>query len=285
MAYTLLVPLGEPLAAHGLRDYLAELAAREDVQVLLLHVLPDLAEADPAQVEKKRAGAEALLRQAAEQLALPSASIRRLIRMGDVATEIIKCALLAGADLIALATHSHKGLGRLLAGSISETVMRRARCPTFICHAGHAAVRCPIRRILVPLDGSGHSAAILDAAADLARLHQAELILYHDDQGFLELETPETAIDFKADLESLRDRLAHAGLKARVETSRVGEPADEILQKVEQLDVDVVAMTTHGRRGVSRLVFGSTAESILRHGECPVLSLSTAPAQPGSQQA
>ena len=52
---------------------------------------------------------------------------------------------------------------------------------------------------------------------------------------------------------------------------REGKPADQILAAAREWEADVIVIGTHGRSGVSRLVLGSTAESVVRHAPCPVL--------------
>jgi nucleotide-binding universal stress UspA family protein len=64
-------------------------------------------------------------------------------------------------------------------------------------------------------------------------------------------------------------RFRAAGFDAESDV-RVGDPATVILEASRQLDVDLVAMTTHGRSGVGRLVFGSVAEQVLRESRAPV---------------
>ena len=56
-----------------------------------------------------------------------------------------------------------------------------------------------------------------------------------------------------------------------------GPPADEIVERARALDVSLILMTTHGRSGLGRLVFGSVADSVLRHAPCPVLLVRVKP--------
>jgi nucleotide-binding universal stress UspA family protein len=66
----------------------------------------------------------------------------------------------------------------------------------------------------------------------------------------------------------------------RVETVvRHGNPADEIVAAAREVGADLIAMTTHGRSGLGRLLFGSVAESVLRHGETPVFVMRQTDAQ------
>ena len=73
----------------------------------------------------------------------------------------------------------------------------------------------------------------------------------------------------------------HAGLAKPdpgvpvVEKTLFGLPAEAILNMAEEEEVDLIAMTTHGRSGVSRWLFGSVAEQVLRNADCPLLVMRT----------
>jgi nucleotide-binding universal stress UspA family protein len=85
------------------------------------------------------------------------------------------------------------------------------------------------------------------------------------------------AAQLKAELEAEADPLRQAGY--RVTTAvRFGEPAQQIADYVNDEAIGLVAMTTHGRTGLGRLVLGSVAESVLRHVNVPVLMVRTASA-------
>ncbi len=71
-------------------------------------------------------------------------------------------------------------------------------------------------------------------------------------------------------LHALAQHLSSYGLTVRYEQHE-GSAADVIIARARELDASVIAMTTHGRSGLERLVFGSTAEAVLRHAPCPVL--------------
>lgn len=71
-------------------------------------------------------------------------------------------------------------------------------------------------------------------------------------------------------LERIASQLRTKGTMVSVELPE-GEAADVIVERARALDVSLIAMTTHGRSGLGRLVFGSTADSVLRHAPCAVL--------------
>lgn len=129
-----------------------------------------------------------------------------------------------------------------------------------------------VERILVPLDGSETSAEILPLARSLAVAYGAELILH----GVVELPKVEPLVYppllstevMRAKLEAYRAGLADVRCRTKAE---IGWPVDAILDIAAAEKVDLIAMTTHGRTGLSRLAFGSVAEAVLRRAPCPVV--------------
>ncbi|MBM3161964.1 MAG: universal stress protein [Chlorobi bacterium] len=79
----------------------------------------------------------------------------------------------------------------------------------------------------------------------------------------------------EADLNELKNGLLAKGLK--VEGSvEIGNPADVILEKASELDVNLIIMGSHGKKGLSRLIMGSVAETVVRKADCPVLIVKSA---------
>jgi universal stress protein A len=79
----------------------------------------------------------------------------------------------------------------------------------------------------------------------------------------------------EADLDALKNELLGEGLK--VESSvEIGNPSDVILEKAAELDVNLVIMGSHGKKGLSRLIMGSVAETVVRKADCPVLIVKSA---------
>jgi universal stress protein A len=77
----------------------------------------------------------------------------------------------------------------------------------------------------------------------------------------------ESAEDY---LGKMEQRLRQKGINVTSEHPE-GNAADVIVERAEALGVNLILMTTHGRSGLGRIVFGSTADAVLRHAACPVL--------------
>lgn len=132
-------------------------------------------------------------------------------------------------------------------------------------------------RILVPTDFSETSQAAVSQAVDLARTFQAGLILLHVGEAATEVAT-EFPLGLDASLvDAERERLLRiipsaAQVQLRSELVMTsGSPAAEIVRCAQEREVDLIVMGTHGRGGVSHLLLGSVAESVIRTAPCPVL--------------
>jgi nucleotide-binding universal stress UspA family protein len=141
-------------------------------------------------------------------------------------------------------------------------------------------------KVLVPVDGSEFSLQILPQITQVLDPTRTELILLNvaPEPTVIEVgapDNPETTIyvdqqeaglqmDFEAAMSPKTREMKSAGF--RVSTAmRFGAPASQIDQFIEDHDIGMVAMTTHGRTGLPRAVFGSVAEHVLHHVRVPVL--------------
>lgn len=134
-------------------------------------------------------------------------------------------------------------------------------------------------RILVALDGSERAERVLPYVAPLADKFGASVTLLRattsvgmvvagdiDPTPLLEAERQEAT----AYLAALAARLAEVGLTVST-ASPEGPAADALVEHARRTGADLIALTTHGRGGLGRLLFGSVADAVLRHAPCPVL--------------
>lgn len=129
-------------------------------------------------------------------------------------------------------------------------------------------------RILVPLDGSDLARAILPRVAEMAGAHKSEVILLRVLPGSGTL--PETAAKQRQEAEerlmSAEQELLDAGVSNVRHTIRHGaDSAAEIVDYAEVNEVGLIAMSTHGRGGIGRWVFGSVAARVLEGTTKPIL--------------
>jgi len=131
-----------------------------------------------------------------------------------------------------------------------------------------------LETILVPVDFSQCSQKALQYAVPFAKQFGAELRLLHVIESYPGVPEfgPtgfETAAEGEAGLETFRrtiDSTVRCGT-----TLRTGEPYVEIALAARELCADLIIISTNGRRGLTRMVFGSTTEKVIRHAPCPVL--------------
>ena len=142
------------------------------------------------------------------------------------------------------------------------------------------------KKILVPLDGSETSEAILSEIEKLASTFGSIICLLHVVPTIIFPGATESAIQYETVAESLtkggkeylrtvEKRLRNKGLA--VESQLVhGNEAHVILEHSDRKDIDLIAMSTHGRSGGSRWLLGSVAEKIIRHATKPILLIHSA---------
>ena len=161
------------------------------------------------------------------------------------------------------------------------------------------------RQVLIPLDGSDFSRQILTVIGDYFRPEDVELVLMRvatpalmsaDSRSYVDLLAEQTymgtygtytpnqehqwamsaqeretyRVQLQNELGAEARRLYEQGYKVSTEV-HFGEPAQRIVDFVNDMNIDMVAMTTHGRTGLGRLVLGSVAERVLRGVHVPVL--------------
>lgn len=268
-----IVPVAEILA----RDYGAEL-------LLLRAVRPRTAPgADALETEANLASeAEAYLKRVAGEL--QERGLLRVswsVRFEKPEQAIAEAAARNHVDLIAMTTHGRTGLGRLLLGSVAESLVRQAPAPVLLVRGAPAWRREEIRKILVPLDGSELSAEILRVVKRLAGPLDLSIVLLHVVEPIHPSAAGEASArreemlrlrltDADGYLAKITDSLQAKGLRVR-HVARVGRAVDVIPEYARSEEVGLIAMTTHGRTGLGRLFFGSVAERVMRTAPVPVL--------------
>jgi nucleotide-binding universal stress UspA family protein len=145
------------------------------------------------------------------------------------------------------------------------------------------------KRALVPLDGSSVAEAIIPFIVDIAGPLDMEVVLLRVVEPIMPVVIDGTRHVEMEDIEGRRtnaeEYLAPIAVELRNKAVRVeiqvrrGNPADQIVAVARETGADFIAMSTHGRGGLGRLVFGSVAQAVLRHVEIPVFLMRTTEAQ------
>lgn len=198
-------------------------------------------------------------------------------RSGSPPEVILEYAAEIDADLIVIGTHARRGVERLVLGSVTESVVRDAEIPVLVVSPrSDSELTYPYQRIVVGLDGSERSMAALEHAVELASPRVTVHLLSVVDVTPIEIAEP-VRTQFEAAARTIvsdGEDVARAAGVEHVETEvPVGAPADQIRSYADDVDADLVAVGTHGRRGVDRLLLGSVAERVLRTASVPVLTV------------
>jgi universal stress protein A len=146
------------------------------------------------------------------------------------------------------------------------------------------AVQPRLRKILLPTDFSGCANYALPYAAAIARATHATIVCLHVVEpvvpavGYTGLADPMPIADISEQLEDSAERelprLTDCEELNGLEVEEVivhGDAAAEIVRVAGERDADLIVISSHGRTGLGRMLFGSTAEAVVRHAGCPVL--------------
>lgn len=226
---------------------------------------------------------ELQLERSAARAASGEVKIHRAIADGGVIEEILKKAHALPADLVVMGTHGRSGFERLLLGSVTERVLRKAPCPVLTVPRQAGPVRA-FKRILCPIDFSDPSHGALQYALSLAQEADARLIVAHviellpegDLRDYRLLNAPLHRVDFER---AAREKMAAAiPPSARTycaieEIVVTGKAYREILHLASAHSTDLIVMGVHGRGAADLMVFGSTTQQVVRQAACPVLSI------------
>lgn len=289
----ILVPVdGSPLAEQAL-PWALPLTQLTDAElhVALVHV-PD-AYADTAHWEDMGAeikGRERrYLNELRDRLAARFAGAARFHHLeGLVPETLVEEVMERKIDLVVMNVHGWGYVTRSIVGSVSDYLLRHVHVPLLLTHAPPGAeptcepVTAP-RRILICLDGSRLSETILPLAEQLARLWNSELRLLrvvpplaslgeprNDEQRAMRKHLVDKATD-AANSYLRRIATEMASFRVATEVTHSSHVAAAILDAATAADCDLIAVATHGRTGLSRLVLGSVADKIVRGAHTPVL--------------
>ena len=220
------------------------------------------------------------------------------MRTGLASAQICDVARECKADLIITGTHGWTGFNRVLFGSIAERVIQRAPCPVLsIPDRGPEetedlhTISVQPRQIVLPLDFSDCSMDAYEYGVQIAKWFDASLTLLYaieplsyslDFSLTHPLEDKANRKKIEQQLEKLTTVLLDQGLTARYEL--VDKPSMEAILKASTTqEADLVIMGTHGRKGLPRLILGSTTAKVLQHSPYPILTVKSPKFEGGHQ--
>jgi nucleotide-binding universal stress UspA family protein len=195
-----------------------------------------------------------------------------------VADSILERARAGQADLIVMASHGRGPLGRFGAGGVADQLIRRAGVPVLLVRPAETAPAIfpgpALEDILVPLDGSARAEQVLGPALDLARLMGARCTLLRVIEP---RSSPHNGApggppkEAAAYLERVAASVREQGVAAQARVVVARHVAEAILEEAAAQASDLIALATHGRGGLTRLLRGSVADQLVRAAASPVL--------------
>lgn len=212
------------------------------------------------------------------------------VRSGAVGKVVAEYAAAQAIDLVVVSTHGRSGMGRAWLGSGTEAIILETTVPVLVHHPvgddPAPAVSHP-PQILVAVDRSDFSLRILPAAEQLAGVLGATLVLATVVEPVViharVIGNPVLDVDEEATQERVEEADSflmdvEATLKARglsVETRVLTDeqPARAIMAEADKMGAAAIAMTTHGRKAVARMLFGSVTDKVVRGSRRDVLVL------------
>ncbi|KAF0244223.1 MAG: UspA domain-containing [Planctomycetota bacterium] len=279
MLERILVPLDGSEIAEAILAQVIRLLRIQDASVTLFRAVPIPAqsglEGAPFGFADLKSEAEKYISALESDLLKEGVKVQGIVRVCGEVSGILEAARQHSSTLIAMATHGRTGLSRFVFGSVTEGVLRACDIPVLVVRSfqevAASAIRTParevpIRRILMPVDDTKDSLAVLPHVRALARAVGASVMVLGvvEPVGRKSQGGSDPLVRIAVN-ELTRNDIAVDPLV------RLGDPASEILDACRTHDADLVAMTTHGRRGLSRLVMGSVTEKVLRASTVPVL--------------
>ncbi|HTU20145.1 MAG TPA: universal stress protein [Gemmataceae bacterium] len=285
MFRTVLAPLDGSLFAEQALPYALGIvrrggAALDLVHVHVLYALEEPISArysfDPEIDEEQRRQEQLYLDGTAKWLAAVSpGKMTTAVVNGLGANSILQRVHDRKADLVVMTTHGRGSLGRMFLGSVADEMVRRAAVPVLLVRPHGRAPRVVpeplLEHVLVPLDGSALAERVLEPALKLVRLWEGRCTLLQVVEARHPSATSEQEQEARTYLEKIAGRLRDEGVPVRTRVVVAPHAASVILEEAQAQHCDFIALATHGRGGVGRILLGSVADKVIRGATTPVL--------------
>lgn len=287
----ILVPLDGSSAAEIALPYAEEIAAKLGAEIILVSI------SEPTAGERDhlyRFYLERISNQVQRQLddwgAKEEAKVQSEVLLGRPASEILQYADNSNVSLITMASRGRSGQGRWLLGNIADKVLRATGKPVLLIRApAHNTAleqRSLVKRIMVPLDGSMIGETAIPYAEALAQALGAKIVSFQAlkpiavtggegaamPSAMQDQEDERRRTSALAYLDSMGKAFQKKGLSTSSAVS-LGSPANQIIDYAVANAIDLIAMSTHGRSGIGRWVFGSVTDKVVHAGDTAVLTV------------
>jgi nucleotide-binding universal stress UspA family protein len=223
---------------------------------------------------------------------LPIGKVTIRVVDSDAPVALAETAREIGGDLIIMTTHAYGDIARLFMGSVAMGVLHATTLPVILLHPQDVAFdytyEANLTNILVTLDGTIGAEAILDTVAGIAKTSGATLTLLRVVAPFnppqadiftprpyyppelVAQETGEQETEARNYLVRVQAELKQKGVQSQI-VVKIGATGDTILDYLAETKPQLMAMATHARNYLGRMVLGSVADEIVRQSYLPVL--------------
>ncbi len=300
-----LVPTDFSASADAALSHAVSVADQFGATLHLLHVVNDpgtgwygLGDAE-VRIEQLRGQAKSEAQERIEGLAQDSPGIEVETAVAqrpnlDVADAIEEYVEGHHIDLVVMGTHGRGGVGRLILGSVANTLVRRKGCPVMTVRrrTGRTGTASDVDygNVLAPIDFSDHSRSALRLSKRIAARYGAtQHLLFVAEKrvlptfsdtgipgvGVVEMD-PDIVANAEAALEELNENVGGPEVTSAYHVEE-GDVDEDIIDFAEKNDVDLIVMATRGLTGIDRFVLGSNTERVVRVAPCPVLTVPPTP--------
>lgn len=283
----ILVPLDGSVIAEKSVSYAVSIARRSGARLDLVHVLSASGDHPAGMSDETRVGH--YLASVAERIdSAVGVQVGTYIERGFSAEGILECRQANDADLMVVTTHGWGRVSRSWLGSTTDELIRTSPVPLLVARVDAETPEPPSfpenARVLIPLDGSSASETIIHHAFSLGALYNASYQFLRvvrprreTGQDLVSLDVqyvPDIAAESRAieELNMVVRRVAPSGSpQIKVVALSSNNTAESLLDVGSPRSFDLIALSTKGRSGLSRLLLGSVADKVVRGTRLPIL--------------
>jgi nucleotide-binding universal stress UspA family protein len=288
MLKKILVPLDGSTFSEKAIPYVKELAERFKARVTFLQVVSrahyvyqngevggSIIPYSDEEMELLNKGVEDYLKEVCQRFEGGGINAESLVTIGTAAEEIVRVAQETDIDLVVMATHGRSGITLWALGSVADKVVKVLKQPIILVRVTKDMSVDPhngiFNKVLVTLDGSKESEVVLPIIEELASQLEIETILLSVlDMPFHRVSREKLEESTRKYLEGIANKLSTKGIKTKTEI-KIGNAAVETINFANEVNADLVAMSTHGHSGINRWYLGSIAQKVLHTGTKPIL--------------
>ncbi|MFB6277977.1 MAG: universal stress protein [Salinibacter sp.] len=299
----ILLPTDFSASADAALNHAVAMANRFEATLHLLHVVNDLGTGlyglgdAEKRIDQLKEEAESMAQKRLRGMARDTSAVdvhtavaqRVNLGIADAIQEYVQG---KDIDLVVMGTYGRSGLGRLVLGSVANTLIRRSTCPVMTVRKrdenADASPEVNYENLLAPIDFSDHSRTALrlskavagryGATQHLLFVAETRVLPTFSDTGIPGIGVVEMDPDIVANAEAGLEELSEAVGGPDVDCGyhvREGNVAQDIVDFAETHAVDLIVMATRGLTGLDRFVLGSNTERVVRAAPCPVLTVAT----------